>query len=417
MPDSSGRPRKGIAPGEVAAGDGHVPRPCGGQQLSPAAYLPPSGLYLHIPFCRAKCSYCDFASYALSSELYAPYVEALAAEVRAVGSQWQPAELETVYIGGGTPTVVPGALLRDLLEIASRAFSLPTGAEVTVEANPGTVSPGELALLRQAGVNRLSFGVQSFQAPLLRLLGRIHSAQEAVEAVRMARDAGFDNLNLDLIYGLPGQALAQWQADLDAALALAPEHLSLYALSLEPGTPLATRVSCRELPAPEADLAADMYELARRRLARAGYEHYELSNWARERGRRARHNLAYWLNMPYAGCGAAAHSWLGGQRRANVGTPQEYIGRIRGGRHPVAEEECVSPELERAETMILGLRLLEGVSRPGFEARFGVDPAQLYAQAIAEGESLGLLEVKDRQIRLSERGLLLGNEVFWRFLP
>jgi len=386
-------------------------------QLSPVACQAPSNLYLHIPFCLAKCSYCDFASYPLPAEWYSPYVEALAGEIQVVGAEWKRPSLDTLYIGGGTPTVLPTALLVRLLETVRRAFRCPSTAEITLEANPGTITQEALIALRQAGVNRLSLGVQSFQPPFLRLLGRIHSAEQATEAIEMARQAGFTNLNLDLIYGLPGQTLPQWQADVETALALQPEHLSLYALTLEPNTPLTDRVSCGELPPPEAELAADMYDWARRRLRQAGYIHYEISNWAHRPDLRSRHNLACWLNRPYAGCGAAAHSWLAGRRRANVQSVRQYIERLHKGESPVAEEECISPELERAETMILGLRLVEGVSRADFRTRFGSDPAELYASIIAESRSLGLLEVTQTLIRLTDRGLLLGNQVFRRFLP
>ncbi len=385
--------------------------------LSPAACAAPASLYLHIPFCLAKCSYCDFASYPLPETWYDPYVKTLETEVGAVGAEWGRPRLETVYVGGGTPTVLPATLLQRLLSSIRAAFRLAPAAEVTLEANPGTVTLAGLRALRGAGANRLSFGVQSFQPPLLRLLGRIHTAEQAAAAVRLARQAGFDNLNLDLIYGLPGQTLDDWQADLAAALGQAPEHLSLYALTLEPGTPLTARVACGELPSPDSELAAGMYELAERRLVQAGWVHYELSNWARTPELQARHNLTYWHNLPYAGCGVAAHSWLGGRRRGNVRTPREYIERIEGGQDPAAEEECISPELEKAETMILGLRLLEGISRSGFQARFGVDPVAFYAGTVAETQALGLLTADGRHIRLTERGRLLGNEVFWRFLP
>lgn len=406
-------------PGHSAAtpSDAQPPRPPGW-----AAGQAPASLYIHIPFCAAKCSYCDFASYPLGRECYAPYVEALVAEIAAVGREWARPQLDTVYIGGGTPTVLPGSLLAEVLAAVQRAFRPAPAAEVTVEANPGTVSLPLLSLLCRAGVNRLSLGVQSFQPALLRLLARRHSAAQAAEAVRLARAAGFRNLNLDLIYGLPEQSLDEWLADLEAALALAPEHLSLYALSLEPGTPLAEQVACRAVPEPDDDLAADMYEAAAGLLAGAGYEQYEISNWSLVPGQppspyRCRHNLTYWRNLPYAGCGAAAHSWLGGRRLANVRTPGGYIERVRSGCRPLATEEAIPPALERAETMILGLRLNAGVSRADFAARFGVDPLRLYREAIAETRSLGLLEVAGDRVRLTARGRLLGNQVFLRFLP
>ncbi len=385
--------------------------------LSHAAFGPPASLYLHIPFCMAKCSYCDFASYPLPAEWYAPYVEALQREVGTVGAGWGRPQLDTLYVGGGTPTVLPTALLAGLLAAVGRAFDLAPTAEVTLEANPGTVTLDALEALCRAGANRLSLGVQSFQAHHLRLLGRIHTAAQAAAAVALARQAGFANVNLDLIYALPGETLAEWQADLGAALALGPEHLSLYALTLEVGTPLQARVACGEVPTPDSELAAAMYELAERTLAERGWEHYEISNWGRTPGLRARHNLTYWHNLPYAGCGAAAHSWLRGERRANVRAPREYIERLAQWQDPVAEAEAISAELERSETMILGLRLVEGVSRAAYRDRFGADPADLYPEAVAESVSLGLLEVTATHMRLTARGRLLGNQVFYRFLP
>ncbi|HOG47268.1 MAG TPA: radical SAM family heme chaperone HemW, partial [Anaerolineae bacterium] len=380
--------------------------------LSAAACAPPASLYLHIPFCPAKCSYCDFSSYPRLGALYAPYVEALLREVEQTGAQWGRPPLQTVYIGGGTPTVLPAALLLRLLEATARAFELAPGAEITIEANPGTVTLELLDALRRAGVNRLSYGVQSLQPAFLRLLGRSHSAAQAAQAVRLARAAGLPAISLDLIYGLPGQAPAAWQADLEAALALEPDHLSLYALTLEPGTPLAEGVSCGAVPEPDAELAAEMYEHAEARLPQAGYDHYELSNWARTPAQRSRHNLTYWRNLPYAGCGAAAYSFLAGRRRGNVAHPRDYVARIQRGESTTAEEERISPKLELAETMILGLRLVAGVSRARFRARFGADPIAVYPEAIGESTALGLLETGDEAIRLTPRGRLLGNQVF-----
>ncbi len=385
-------------------------------RLSEVACRPPASLYLHIPFCVAKCSYCDFASFPRLAALHAPYVDALIEEVRRTGAQWGHASLETVYIGGGTPTVLPTPLLLNLLGAVAQAFRLAPGAEITLEANPGTVTLDALDALHRGGVSRLSYGVQSFQPALLRLLGRIHSAAQAAEAVRLARAAGLTNLNLDLIYGLPGQSLAAWQADLEAALALEPAHLSLYALMLEPGTPLTGRVACGEVPEPDADLAAAMYEHAEARLEQAGFDHYELSNWARNATLRSRHNLTYWRNRPYAGCGAAAYGWLGGRRRGNVAHPREYIDRMARGEDPIAEDERTTPELERAETMILGLRLTHGIWRAAFRERFGADPVAAYREAVGESQALGLLQVDDVAIRLTPRGRLLGNQVFMRFL-
>jgi oxygen-independent coproporphyrinogen-3 oxidase len=262
----------------------------------------------------------------------------------------------------------------------------------------------------------LSLGVQSWDDAFLTLLGRVHSAAQARQSIADARAAGFDNLSLDLMYGLPGQTLAGWQEDLRLALDLVPEHLSLYALTVEEHTPLAEWIACGAIPAPDDDLAADMYEWAEDALARAGYVHYEISNWARP-GRACRHNLVYWRNEPYIGLGAGAHSWWAGQRWANEPLPDHYVRALKRGELPVAEREDIGTELEMAETMMMGLRLLqEGVSLDRFQRRFGASLERVYAEPVAELVDRGLIELTPRRIRLTPPGRLLGNQVFARFL-
>ncbi len=276
---------------------------------------------------------------------------------------------------------------------------------------------GTLAQLRELGVNRLSLGVQSFHHEELRLLGRIHTADQAAAALRAGREAGFESISLDLIYGLPGQTLAAWQRSLDEALSFEPEHLSLYALSIEQGTPLAAAIARGDLPAPEPDLAAEMYEMAAAASVAAGYRHYEISNWARTQALRCRHNLIYWRNEPYLGLGAGAHSWQAGRRWANIAAPAEYVTRLLKGGTAVAQEESIPPELEMGETMMMGLRLVEeGVPWDRFRQRFARDARQLFAPEIRELVELGLLETNNKRVRLSPRGRLLGNQVFARFL-
>jgi oxygen-independent coproporphyrinogen-3 oxidase len=390
-------------------------------------------LYVHIPFCQAKCPYCDFNSYAGLDGLMAPYVDALIVEMGLWREATRNAPVNTVFFGGGTPSFLPLAETERIFAAIGRSFSAGGGphAEITVEANPGSADSARLDGLRRLGFNRLSLGIQSFQDDELRLLGRVHSAAEAHEAYRAARRAGFENVNLDLIYGLPDQPLAAWQRTLAEAIALRPEHLSLYALTLEEGTPLATDVARGRLPAPDPDLAADMYLWAGEALADAGYQQYEISNWALP-GYRCRHNLVYWHNQPYLGLGAGAHSSLGGYRFAAVRDPRAYSREVTashaepcmdrlssflaGLRHLEAVEE-VTEARAMAETAILGLRLVEGVSLAAFRRRFGVGLLSVYGSAVAELTALGLLERANGRIRLTPKGRLLGNEAFERFLP
>jgi oxygen-independent coproporphyrinogen-3 oxidase len=303
------------------------------------------------------------------------------------------------------------------------AFTVDDEAEITSEANPGTVSLAYLRELRQVGVNRLSLGVQTFDREELAVLGRIHDAEQVEITVEWVRAAGFDNLNLDLIYGLPGQSLAAWQWTLERALVLAPQHLSLYCLTLEAGTPLHDRVVQGWLPSPDPDLAADMYELAGEMLAEAGYQQYEISNWSRP-GYECAHNLVYWRNLPYLGMGAGAHSSSDGQRWWNVLPVQTYIDRLAKGEptswpSPAAEGgEITNRPLAMGETMMLGLRLTrEGVAEADFRRRFGVSLWEVYGDVIRDLVGAGLVVWDETRLRLSERGRLLGNQVFARFLP
>jgi oxygen-independent coproporphyrinogen-3 oxidase len=371
------------------------------------------GLYVHIPFCQSRCRYCDFNTYAGLEGLFETYVPALLREITLAG----PARIRTIYLGGGTPTVLPLSHLVQILDAIPRAFAVEHGAEISIEANPGTVDATSLAVLRERGANRLSLGVQSFLDEELRLLGRIHTADQGAKALATAREAGFENVGLDLIYGLPGQTQAAWARSLRRALALEPEHLSLYALSVEAGTPLARAIDRGHLPVPEPDLAADMYHMAEEISAGAGYLHYEISNWARSDEHLCDHSLLYWRNEPYLGLGAGAHSWRTGRRWINAAAPAEYARKIKDRGTALAQEEPIPPELEMDETMMMGLRLVEeGVTWERFRQRFGLDPRQRYGPQISELVELGLLEVDDQRVRLSPRGRLLGNQAFVRFL-
>jgi oxygen-independent coproporphyrinogen-3 oxidase len=371
-------------------------------------------LYIHIPFCRRKCLYCSFVSYDDREADIPLYLSALKKElIRRAGGEC----IRSIFFGGGTPSLIPAKDIGDLISVISTLFIMDEAAEITIEANPGTVDEAYLTAIRQPGVNRLSLGVQSLNNHELARLGRIHTAAEARDAVRLARGAGFDNLSLDLIYGLPGQTLTDWQHSLDDAVALGPEHLSLYALTLEADTPMWTAIKEGSLPEIDPDISADQYELAEDRLAAHGYSHYEISNWARP-GRECRHNLTYWRNAPYLGAGVAAHSCIDGHRLANSKSLDKYMADFSGKTSPMPElDEEIGPELELAETVILGLRLGEGINADDIQSRFGIDILAHYRRQVEEMADAGLLEQADGHIRLTRRGRLLSNEVFWRFLP
>lgn len=371
-------------------------------------------LYIHIPFCLRKCSYCSFVSYPQRQGDIPAYLAALKKELSWLA---RGKRLRSIYFGGGTPSLLSARQLGDVLSAISSLGTVDKTAEITIEANPGTVSEPYLKTLRGLGVNRLSLGVQSLNDAELALMGRLHSVAEAREAVRFARNAGFTNLSLDLIYGLPGQTLADWQKTLRAAMAIAAEHLSLYCLTLEDGVPMWQAIKRGELPDIDPDLCADQYEMAEDLLAESGYRHYEISNWARP-GYECRHNLTYWYNSPYLGIGAAAHSSLDGQRRANTADIGKYLAAFANEAAPVLDlHEEIGAELQLAETAILGLRLEQGISTDDIQARFGIDLWHRYRQEISELVGAGLLECNSRCLRLTRRGRLLSNEVFWRFLP
>ena len=373
-------------------------------------------LYLHIPFCIRKCHYCDFVSYpGRSPEQMAAYCRALGKEIALAAEIWQPGPAATVYIGGGTPTLLPASDLEHLLAAADSCCGRQPGAEVTVEANPGTIEAGQLQALASAGVNRLSLGVQAFDDDLLQAMGRIHRCPAIYQAYDLARRAGFSNINLDLIFGLPGQTLDDWRATLKAALALQPEHIAAYGLQVEEGTPWGKLAAAAALPRPGEELELAMYQEARALLAAAGYRQYEISNFAR-RGCECRHNLTYWLNRPYLGLGAAAASYWQGRRWQNHSDLERYGNALARNQLPRAEIETLTLYQEMAETMFMGLRLLAGIDLEAFRQRFAVDARDIYARELQKLCQAGLVEIKDGCLRLTEKGLPLANEVFVAFV-
>jgi oxygen-independent coproporphyrinogen III oxidase len=376
------------------------------------------GLYVHVPFCRHICPYCDFNTYAGQQGLIPDYVAAVVDEMRIAAMEQPASGAPTLFFGGGTPSLLAPEQVGDIIAAARELFGLRDDAEVTLEANPESLDADFLASLKAAGVNRLSIGVQSQQRAGLRVLGRGHTAQKATSAIQVARAAGFDNISVDFIFGWPGQTDDDWRADLATILDWQPEHVSLYSLIIEPGTPMHAAVDRGILRALDDDTAAGMYERAVEVLGGAGWEHYEIANWAREPRFRSRHNQLYWQAGPYHGFGAGAHGTIGAVRASNLLLPSKYITAVRDGRRPSAVTEALSPETAIGETMMLGLRLLvDGVSVTDFAARHGVQLIDRYADEIDRFTAIGLLEwqTPDR-LRLTARGALLANDVCAAFL-
>jgi oxygen-independent coproporphyrinogen-3 oxidase len=379
----------------------------------------PAGIYVHIPFCAHICPYCDFNTYAGQESLIPAYVEALLGEMR-ITAERDPddAGAPTLFLGGGTPSLLEARQVAAIIDTAADLFGLQADAEVTAEVNPESVDSGYLAELRSAGVNRLSIGVQSQQRAGLRVLGRGHRSADAAGALRAAREAGFDNVSLDFIFGWPGQTLEGWNADLDIILDWQPEHVSLYSLIVESGTPMAAAVERGILTVVDDDTVADFYELAEERLSGAGWEHYEIANWARQPAYRSRHNQLYWQNGEYRGLGAGAHGYRGRMRGSNLRLPSAYTEAVAAGRRPLAMVETIDDATSMGETMMLGLRLLvDGVDRNDFEARHGVSLASTYAAQIERFTAAGLIEWRGERLVLTPRGSLLANDICAEFLP
>lgn len=382
-------------------------------------------IYVHVPFCTVKCGYCDFNAYAGMDSLKAAYADALLAELRS----WRPAlpdlPLASIGFGGGTPGEFPASDIGRVISLAAAYRPLAAGAEVSLEANPGTSTLRGLAAFRAAGVTRITFGAQSFDRDELRFLERIHSPEATAASVRNARAAGFTDVGLDLIYGLPGQNGDGWRENLDRAIDLGPDHISCYALTVEPGTLLAAKVARGEVIMPDQDSVADLYEIAAKVLDASGYHQYELSNWARE-GHESRHNLAYWTDRPYLGIGAGAHGYIGGVRYENLCHPRKYIAacralpphgrdRVRAG-GVIAAVHQASGEASMVDFVALRLRLVAGLAAGEFEARFGRKPADVFGPALDQAVDAGLLDVDEAGLRLTRRGRLLHGEVVARLM-
>ena len=390
-------------------------------------------LYVHIPFCKTKCPYCDFNTYQGIENLMSPFLDSLNLEIELWGRALGHPQVNTIFFGGGTPSYLPQGQVGRILDTAREAFQVAPDAEITVEANPGDLTEQACHHLLSQGVNRLSIGAQAFNNDLLTLLGRRHNVGEATSALTTARAAGFSNVNLDFMYGIPQQSMDHWSETMALLIDLAPDHVSLYCLTLEDGTPLQKWVKEGKLPDPDPDLAADMYHLAENELADAGYHHYEISNWSKP-GRPSLHNLAYWLNLSYLGVGPGAHSSLNPYRFWDVDSPRTYGDRVHQWEQmpsgvlshitseclyaipQVAGLEHVDTSTACAETMFLGLRLLDGMDIDEASDRIGVDLATHFRPQIRESIDNGLLEQEGAILRLTKPAYLIANQVFTKFV-
>lgn len=375
-----------------------------------------AGLYIHIPFCRSRCSYCDFATGIYETSLTERYVRALVEEIGNWDEIEVPRSVDTIYFGGGTPSLLSPAQLSAILETIQSRFAVEVDAEVTMEMNPGTVTPEGLSEFRRLGINRASFGAQTFDDRELARLGRSHTTEDTRKTFQQLRDAGFDNVSFDLIAGLPGQSLAGWNYNLDRALALKPEHLSFYLLEVHEGTPLAEHIRKGIQPRPDDDLATEMYEVMLARADASGYEHYEISNLSRP-GFESRHNIKYWIGAPYYGFGCSAHSYDGKNRRwSNERDVARYVDLIELRRKAVVERVELTLDEVRAEAVFLGMRMMRGVSVERYQKLFGIDLRESHQTELARFREAGLIEFDGDLLRLTRSGALLSNEVFATFV-
>ena len=374
------------------------------------------GLYLHFPFCISKCPYCDFNSYQLKEDNQISfYIYALYQEITAYSQKLKKSNIKTIYLGGGTPTILSGTQICKILEFCKEKFKIDKDAEITIEANPGTLDGEKIKLLIESGINRLSLGAQSFNDIFLKKLGRIHNTQEIIDSYYLAREAGFNNINIDIMFALPDQTTEDLQATLKKAVSLKPDHLSLYNLTIKQGTEYYKEYKRGKLKLPTEDEEFDMYNWAINYLEESSFEHYEIANFARLH-RRSKHNLIYWQNKPYLGIGAGAYSFIRGYRYMNYKEPARYIKEIMSGKLPIDNGEKLPLRKRMIETIILGLRTKDGVIYKKFKTRFGINLNDIFSKQINKLVNLRLLQKDNYKIKLTNKGIFLANTVFREFI-
>jgi oxygen-independent coproporphyrinogen-3 oxidase len=373
-------------------------------------------LYLHFPFCISKCPYCDFNSYQLKEEnQISSYISAFYQEITTYSKKLKKNNIKTIYLGGGTPTILSGVQIYNILEFCKSKFTIDKDAEITIEANPGTLDGEKLKLLIESGINRLSLGAQSFNNLFLKKLGRIHNTQDIIDSYYLAREKGFNNINIDIMFALPGQTKENLQVTLKKAISLKPDHLSLYNLTIKPGTEYYKKYKKGKLKLPTEDEEYDMYNWAINFLEESDFEHYEISNFARPY-KKSMHNLIYWQNKPYLGIGAGAYSFIKGYRYMNYENPARYIKEIMSDKLPVDNGEKLSLRKRMIETIILGLRTKDGVGYKKFKTRFGVNLNDIFSKQVSKLVNLGLLQKDNYRIKLTKKGIFLANTVFREFV-
>ena len=369
----------------------------------------PTSLYIHIPFCATKCYYCAFNTYSYHKEQASAYLDSLCTEMQLYTAQTGP--LQTIFIGGGTPSILSAESLDRLFTDIHSKFQICPDIEITVECNPGTVDAEKLGVMKKAGVNRLSFGLQAMQDEVLGQLGRIHTVEEFHHSYRLAREFGFDNINIDLIFALPEQTMEMWQHTLTETISIQPEHISAYNLVMEESTPFYEQLKNGQFNLPSEDTEADMFQYTIDALTTYGYTHYEICNYAKP-NREVKHNLVYWNNHAYIGLGVGACGYVDGIRYTNIKGIPPYIKSLRELKKPIADTEVLAGKAEKAETLMLSLRKREGICLKEYTLRYGESIDIEFGEIIQKWKDLGLLEQTVTHLRLTDRGLFLANEVF-----
>lgn len=369
----------------------------------------PTSLYIHIPFCTTKCYYCAFNTYSFHKEQAKAYLDALSTEMQIYSPQ--TSQVKTIFIGGGTPSILSANSLERIFTDIHSKFQLCSDVEITVECNPGTVDAEKLGVMMDSGVNRLSFGLQAMQDEILQQLGRIHTVNEFYHSYRLAREFGFDNINIDLIFALPNQTMEMWQHTLRETISLQPEHISAYNLVMEESTPFYDRWITGDLILPSDDTEADMFQYTIDTLTTHGYIHYEICNFAKP-NREVKHNLVYWNNQEYIGLGVGACGYVDGNRYTNIKGIPTYIETLRELKKPISDTEVLTEKAEKAETLVLSLRKREGICITEYTLRFGESIDLDFGEVIQKWKDLELLEQTKTHLRLTDRGLFLANEVF-----